>query len=101
MIHRFHCLDFLGYDGHLFIQMFYEGRFLDSGADDQNMSGFLQCIGDIVEIARIVRLIAVAVFQVRMGMHGMGFESLGIGAIQVEVDDLRFGMIEPHDCVMK
>lgn len=100
MVHRLDTFDFFRDCSGMAGQIRNEGRFFLAGTDHEDFRGVFQCRCDVGKKQLVVDWLAVAMGQMGMRMSGMGLQRFGLGRIEVEMNDLGLGMIEPDDCVM-
>ena len=104
VIHRFNAHDARRDCGRMRLQMFEELELGGGWADDQDFAGILDRVGDFLIVLMIRRRLARSdntVFVMQMGfVLGLRMDDTCFCIVWVEVDDMRFLVIDPDDTVI-
>ena len=85
------------------LQMLEEFQLGGRGADDQDLTGVLYCVGDLLVVGVILGRPARSdrtLFVMKMLVLRLGMDDTRLRIVRVELDDMRFAVVDPHDTVI-
>jgi len=104
MIDRFDAHHLLGDRMVMLLHVLHQAQFRRGGADDQDLQRIANGMRDLVIVLLVLRRMPCAGrarLVVQMLVLRARTDLLGFGRIVVEVHDVRFAVVEPHDGVIE
>ena len=103
VVHRFDANNARRDCGHVCLEMLEKLELGVGWADDQDFTGICHCVGDCLVVRVILRRPARAnnaMFVMQVLMLRLRMDNTCFGIVRVELDDMRFAVVDPYDKVI-